>query len=90
MFDIVESPVNQAGFSELQQPAVLDPKCRAELEKEWEDLLSKKPHHSKGRPSPEEIERRRTHACYLKEWKDNVKDNSTEYAFVCDLIKKGK
>jgi hypothetical protein len=90
MFDIIKSPVDQVNCSKLKQPAVLDPMRRTELEEEWKDLLSKKPHHSKGKPSPEEIERRRVYAHSLKEWKENVKDNPAEYAFVCDLIKKGK
>lgn len=92
MYDIIEqSPTN--AVEEQKDPIApqgVGSERRAELEKEWERLVLQKPYHSRGKPSEEEIERRREYALLLKEWKCSVEDNPAELAYVKNLMKKGK
>ncbi|CAJ1945550.1 unnamed protein product [Cylindrotheca closterium] len=59
---------------------------KEELRAQWKALQAQKPTFTKGKPPPEEIEKRRRYASAVKAWKASVpKENTQEIDFIAQL-----
>mmetsp|Transcript_36690 Transcript_36690/g.88991 ORF Transcript_36690/g.88991 Transcript_36690/m.88991 type:complete len:438 (+) Transcript_36690:1442-2755(+) len=59
---------------------------KEELRAQWKELQAQKPTFTKGKPPPEEIEKRRMYASAVKAWKASVpKENVQEIDFIKQL-----
>mmetsp|Transcript_5259 Transcript_5259/g.11114 ORF Transcript_5259/g.11114 Transcript_5259/m.11114 type:complete len:455 (-) Transcript_5259:419-1783(-) len=61
-----------------------------EIRYQWQNLLAQKPYHGRGKPSPEELAKRKEYAEKVKLWKAGFEQNDAEVAFVAKITKKGK
>lgn len=77
-------PVNDEG--EVIPLKELTKARKEELRAQWKELQAKKPTFTKGKPPPEEIEKRRKYASAVKAWKASVpKENIQEIDFIKKL-----
>ena len=75
----------------VTQPAVVvSEERKGQLTAQWESLQLSRPAHTKGQPTPQQIQERRAYAAAVRAWKATVEDNKAELEFVTQLIKSKK